>query len=107
MDKYDKGVLLGRGTFASVFKATHREVRHEKQHSSSRACGTLDRTKSYLAACCWVADREGCGDQEDRRWWIKRGEHLPDAAILQPCWQSKAAGRLAAAVIIIMLPIKP
>ncbi|KAF6266731.1 kinase-like domain-containing protein [Scenedesmus sp. NREL 46B-D3] len=26
MDRYDKGVLLGRGTFASVFKATHKET---------------------------------------------------------------------------------
>ncbi|WIA09012.1 hypothetical protein OEZ85_008426 [Tetradesmus obliquus] len=26
MDNYDKGVLLGRGTFASVFKATHKET---------------------------------------------------------------------------------
>lgn len=27
MDKYDKGVLLGRGTFASVFKAIEKEVK--------------------------------------------------------------------------------
>jgi hypothetical protein len=37
MDKYDKGVLLGRGTFASVYKAIHKEVRRLQQHSSSRA----------------------------------------------------------------------
>jgi hypothetical protein len=47
MDKYDKGVLLGRGTFASVFKATHKEVRRQTQHStaqhsSSRVRCTLD-----------------------------------------------------------------
>ena len=27
MDKYEKGVILGRGTFASVYKAVHKEVR--------------------------------------------------------------------------------
>lgn len=27
MDKYEKGTVLGHGTFGSVYKATHKEVR--------------------------------------------------------------------------------
>jgi hypothetical protein len=65
MDKYDKGVLLGRGTFASVFKATHKEVRGEMQHSSSRQLCTLDDACQHWLAAAALADRQGCGNQKD------------------------------------------
>jgi len=42
MDKYDKGTILGTGTFGSVFKATNKEVGDGTMHDRI-ASGVADR----------------------------------------------------------------
>jgi hypothetical protein len=51
--KYEKGVMLGKGTFATVYKATEKEVGVTLHVSAPPcACCLLGDTKGALAAGC-------------------------------------------------------
>lgn len=75
MEKYDKDVLLGRGTFASVYKAVEKEVKT----AGSSCFPRRDSRGAYSIST--AADWKGCGHQKDRRWHVKGGRHVQQQAV--------------------------
>lgn len=43
MDRYEKGVLLGKGTFATVYKATDKKVLAASDGQQGAVCACGDR----------------------------------------------------------------
>lgn len=97
MDKYSKGVVLGRGTFGEVIKATHNEVECDGSASGSDMRDHHCLTERPLAC---PADWQSGGNKEDTDWGEGRGRAVREGWARKGAEQEEGAFHMDATPII-------